>query len=103
MMSLSDDKKADIIDALNTSSRYLRDILNLNDTHFGNMVSQIYPSELQLNKANTSDTQTAFLNCISPFQMILFLPKFTIHVTILIFLNYLFPILDGEVPGSTHG
>ena len=26
------------------------------------MVSQIYPSELQLNKANTSDTETAFLN-----------------------------------------
>ena len=25
------------------------------------MVSQIYPSELQLNKANTSDTQAAFL------------------------------------------
>ena len=26
------------------------------------MVSQIYPSELQLNKANTSDTETAFLD-----------------------------------------
>ena len=26
------------------------------------MVSQIYPSELQLNKANTSDTQAAFLD-----------------------------------------
>ena len=25
------------------------------------MVSQIYPSELQLNKANTSDTEAAFL------------------------------------------
>ena len=29
------------------------------------MVSQIYPSELQLNKANSSDTEAAFLNCIS--------------------------------------
>ena len=27
-----------------------------------NMVSQIYPSELQLNKANTSDTKAAFLD-----------------------------------------
>ena len=26
------------------------------------MVSQMYPSELQLNKANTSDTETAFLD-----------------------------------------
>ena len=26
------------------------------------MVTQIYPSELQLNKANTSDTEAAFLD-----------------------------------------
>ena len=26
------------------------------------MVSQIYPPELQLNKANTSDTEAAFLD-----------------------------------------
>ena len=26
------------------------------------MVSQIYPSELQLNKANTSDTEATFLD-----------------------------------------
>ena len=32
---------------------------------FDNMVSQIYPSELQLNKANTSDNKAAFLDdCI---------------------------------------
>ena len=30
MMSLSDDKQADVIDALNTTSRYLGDILNIN-------------------------------------------------------------------------
>ena len=29
MMSLSDDKQADVIDAFNTTSRYLEDILNL--------------------------------------------------------------------------
>ena len=28
-MSLSDDKQADIIDAFNTTSRYLNDILNI--------------------------------------------------------------------------
>ena len=45
-MSLSDDKQADIIDALNTKSRYLRDIININNVYFDTMVIQIYPSEL---------------------------------------------------------
>ena len=48
MMSLSDDKQADIIDALNTKSRYLRDFFNINNVYFDTMVIQIYPSELQL-------------------------------------------------------
>ena len=40
MMSLSDDKQADIIDAFNTISRYLDDILNINNVYFDNIVSQ---------------------------------------------------------------
>ena len=60
MMSLSDDKQADVIDAFNTTSRYLADILNINNVCFDNMVSQINTSELQLNKENTSDTVAAF-------------------------------------------
>ena len=31
MMSLSDDKQADVIDAFNITSRYLDDILNINN------------------------------------------------------------------------
>ena len=62
MMSLSDDKQADIIDAFNNASRYLDDIININNVYFDNMVSQIYPSELQLYKANTSDSEAAFLD-----------------------------------------
>ena len=49
MMSLSDDKQADVIDAFDTTSRYLDDILNINNVHFDNMDSKIYPSEFQLN------------------------------------------------------
>ena len=49
MASLSDDKQAHIIDAFNTTSRYLDDILNINNVYFDNMVSQIYPSEPHLN------------------------------------------------------
>ena len=44
MMSLSDDKQADIIDAFNTTSRYLDDILNINSIYFDNMVRKIYPA-----------------------------------------------------------
>ena len=61
-MSFSDDKQADVIDAFNTTSRYLDDVSIINNVYFDNMVNQIYPSELQLNKANTSDTETVFLN-----------------------------------------
>ena len=38
------------------------DILNINNVYFDSIVSQIYPSELQLNIANTSDTEAAFLD-----------------------------------------
>ena len=31
----------DVIDAFNTTSRYLDDILNINNVYFDNMVSQI--------------------------------------------------------------
>ena len=60
MMSLPDDKQADVIDAFNTTSRYLDDILNINNVYFDNKVCQIYPLELQLNKANTSDKDLHF-------------------------------------------
>ena len=60
MMSLCDDKQADVIDVFYTTSRYLADILNINNVYFNNMVSQIYPLKLQLYIANTSDTEATF-------------------------------------------
>ena len=62
MMSLSGDKHAGTNGAFNTTSRYLDDILNMNNIYYDNMVSQIYPAELQLNKANTSDTEASILD-----------------------------------------
>ena len=38
MISLSDDKQADVIAAFNTTSKYLDDILNINKVYFDNMV-----------------------------------------------------------------
>ena len=52
--------------------------MKISNAYFDNMVSQIYPSELQLNNANASDTEDLHLsisNDICPFLMILFLPK----------------------------
>ena len=43
-MSLSKYKQVDVIDAFNTASRYLDDILNINNVYFDNMVSQKYPA-----------------------------------------------------------
>ena len=63
MMSLSDYKQAGVINAFKTTSRYFfDDILNIYNVYFDNIVSQIYPSELKPNKANTSDTEAAFLD-----------------------------------------
>ena len=41
IMSLSDDKQADVIVAFNTTSRHLENILNINNVYFDNIVSQI--------------------------------------------------------------
>ena len=45
-----------------STSGYLDDILNIDNIHFEQMVQRIYPTELQLNKANASDTEAAFLD-----------------------------------------
>ena len=60
MKSLSPKNQADIIEALNSTLRHLDDILNIDNTHFEQMVNRIYPAELQLNKANSSDTEAPF-------------------------------------------
>ena len=57
MTDLSDEKQADIIEAFDSTSRYLDDLLNIDNPYFEGMFNQIYPHELQLNKANTSDTE----------------------------------------------
>ena len=51
-----------ILQAFNSTSRYLDDLLNIDNPYFEGMVNQIYPPELQLNKANISDTEAPFLD-----------------------------------------
>ena len=52
----------------NSTSRYLDDLLNIDNIYFDQMVDHIYPTELQLNRTNSFDTEAPFwdLNlCIS--------------------------------------
>ena len=69
MKNLSSDHQADVIKAFNLTSRYLDDLLNIDHPYFEGVVNQIYPPELQLNKANTSDTEVPFLD-FNPKSMI---------------------------------
>ena len=61
-MSLSVDTQGDIIEAFNSTSRYLDDLLNIDNSYFEGMVTQIYSTELQLNKARSTDTEAAFVD-----------------------------------------
>ena len=62
MLSLSEENQSDVIEAFNSTSRYLDDLLNIDNNFFDSMVNHIYPSELQLNKANVSDAEASFLD-----------------------------------------
>ena len=61
-MSLSDNNQTDIIGAFNFTSRYLSDLLNIDNPYFEQMVGVIYPAELQLDLANSSNTEASFLD-----------------------------------------
>ena len=101
MVSLSDDEQADIIGAFNTTSRYLDDTLNIKIVYFDNMVSQIYPSELLLNKANTSDTEAAFLDLHLSISNDIVFTKIYDKRDDFDFEIVNFPFLDGDVPRAT--
>ena len=62
MLTLLDNNQTDIVVEFNFTSRYLDDLLNIDNPYFEQMVGQIYPTELQLNKANSSDTEAPFLD-----------------------------------------
>ena len=104
MLSLSDNNQTDIIVACNSTSRYLDDLLNIDNPYFEQMVGQIYPTELQLKKANSSDTEAPFLDlnlsitkCIASSKIYDKRDDFNFEIV-----N--FPFLDGDHPRSpSHG
>ena len=46
----------------NDTSGYIDDIFTIDNPEFEKNIHDIYPAELQLNKANTSDEETSFLD-----------------------------------------
>ena len=98
MDRLNHDNQADVIESFKSASRYPDDLLNIDHLYFESIVNQIYPPELQLNKANATDTEAHVLD---------------LHLSItngfVSFKNYdkrddfhfdivNFPFLDGDVP-----
>ena len=101
MMSLSDDKQADVIDAFKTTSRYLDHIMNKNNVYFNNIVSQIYPSDFLLNIANTADTKATFLDLHLSISNDIVSTKIYDKRDDFDFEIVNFPFLVGDVPRST--
>ena len=62
MSNLHKSKQCDLIDMFNDTSRYLNDILIIDNHEFEKHIPDIYQTELQLNKAITSDKETSFLD-----------------------------------------
>ena len=100
MLFLSDNNQTDIIEAFNSTSRYLDDLLNFDNPYFEQMVGQIYPTGLQLNKDNSSDTEARFLDLILSITNGIFFSKIYDKRDDFNFEIVNFPFLDGDVPRS---
>ena len=66
------------------------------------MVGQIYPTELQLNKANPSDTEAPFLDLNLSISNGIVSSKIYDKRDVFNFEKVNFPFLDGDVPRSTY-
>ena len=76
-------------------------LLNIDNPYFEGMVNRIYPPELQLNKANTSDTEDPFLDLHLSISNGFVSSKIYDKRDDFDFDIVNFPFLDGDVPRST--
>ena len=100
MLSLSEDNQSGVIEAFNSTSRYLDDLLNIDNNFFDSMINRIYPSELQLDKANVSDAEASFLDLHLSISDGFVKTKIYDKRDDFDFDNVNFPFLDGDVPRS---
>ena len=98
IQNLVKEKKYDVLRGFSKTSRYLDDILNIDNPWFDTYKDEIYPKELTLNKANTSDLETPFLD------LHIKIINGSIHTSVydkredFNFKIINFPWLDGDVP-----
>ena len=95
-----DNNQTNIIEAFNSTSRYLDDLLNIDNPYFEQMVGQIYPTELQLNKAKSSDTEALLLDLNLSIANGIVSSKIYDKRDDYNFAIVNFPFLDGDVPRS---
>ena len=98
MLSLSEDNQSGAIEAFNSTSRYLDDLLNIDNDFFDSMVNRIYPSELQLNKANVADAEASFFDLHLSISDGFVQTKIYDKRDDFDFDIVNFPLLDGDVP-----
>ena len=100
MLSLSEKNQSGVIEAFNSTSRYLDDLLNIDNNFFDSMVNRIYPSDLQLNKANVSDAEASFLDLHLSISDGFVKTKIYDKRDDFDFDIVNFPFLDGDIPRS---
>ena len=100
MLSLSEDNQSGVIEAFISTSRYLDDLLNIDNNFFDSMVIRIYPSEFQLKKANVSDAEASFLDLHLSISNGFVKTKIYDKQDDFDFYIVHFPFLDGDVPRS---
>ena len=98
MKSFSRENQAD---AFNSISRYLDDLLTIDNIYFEHMVDPIYSAEIQLNKANSSDTEVPFLDLNLSTSNGTVSTKICDKRDDFDFDIVNFPFLDGDVPRRT--
>ena len=64
LSDLHKSKRHDLIYMFNDTSRYLDDLFTIDNPEVEKHIPDIYPAELQLNRANTSDKETSFMDLI---------------------------------------
>ena len=100
MLSLSYNNQTDITEAFNSTSRYLDDLLNIDNPYLEQMVGQIYPTELLVNKANPSNTKAPILDLNLSITNGKVSSKIYNKWDDFNFKIVNFPFLDGHVPRS---
>ena len=101
MLSLSDDNQSEDIEAFNSTSRCLDYLLNIDNIFFDTIVNHIYPSELQVDKANVSDIEASFYDLHLSISDGFVKTKIYDKRDDFDFDIVNFPFLDGDVPQST--